>query len=169
MQLVFVSFLIVFCVCACVWFSVVSLLDFYIYIIRFFFQIFNILAVIFANVAENPYYASNRFIKFNSIAIAGACFSFITLVIVLVVAELRDSLKWIRNELLIQCVLIIVYVYGCVTMVWETLDCYHTLNNGCPRQLTATVRNNVHSYICLIYAFFFWPVSIQNDIPYMYI
>lgn len=101
--------------------------------------IFNILAVIFANVAENPYYASNRFIKFNSIAIAGACFSFITLVIVLVVAELRDSLKWIRNELLIQCVLIIVYVYGCVTMVWETLDCYHTLNNGCPRQLTATI------------------------------
>lgn len=106
-------------------------------------QIFNILAIFFAHVAENPYYAVKSIIKFDSIAIAGACFSFITLALVLVSAELRDSLKWLRNELLIQCALIIVYVYGCVSIVWETLDCYHTLDNGCPRQLTATVRTNI--------------------------
>lgn len=100
------------------------------------------MAIIFANLAENPYYAVNSVIKFNSIAIAGAFFSFITLAIALVCIELRDSLKWLRNELLIECALIIVYVYGCVTMVRETLDCHRTLGNGCPRQLTATVRTN---------------------------
>lgn len=106
------------------------------------FQIFNILAIIFAHRAENPYYDTKSVIKFNSIAIAGACFSAVTLALALVLVDLRDSLKWLRNELLIQCALIIVYVYGCVTMVQETLDCNGKLGNGCPRQLTATVCTN---------------------------
>ncbi|XP_055312109.1 uncharacterized protein LOC129574311 [Sitodiplosis mosellana] len=108
-------------------------------ILRIVALIFNILAIIFASVAENPYYDVKNVIKFNSIAIAGASFSFITLALVVCCAELRDSLKWLRNELLIQCALIIVFVYGCVTMVREILECYHTLDNGCPRQLTATI------------------------------
>lgn len=112
----------------------------------YYFQIFNILAIIFAHTAENPYFDVKNVIKFTSIAWAAAIFSFITLAVVVVSVELRDSLKWLRNELLIQCALIIVYVYGDVTMVSEILECYHTLDIGCPRQLTATVRTNNHIY-----------------------
>lgn len=121
----------------------------------FFLQIFNIFAIIFAQSAENPYYAVKSVIKFDSIVIAGACFSAITLAVVLIIDALRDSLKWLRNELLIQCVLIIVYIYGCVTMVPETLNCYRTLDNGCPRQLTATVRIYFYFIFGLCY-WFFW-------------
>lgn len=99
------------------------------------------MAVIFAHTAENPYYTVKSYIKFDSIAIAGSCFSAIALALVLLFVELRESLKWLRNELLILCALIIVYIYGCVTMVPETLRCYRELDNGCPRQLTATVCN----------------------------
>ncbi|XP_031639928.1 uncharacterized protein LOC116351908 [Contarinia nasturtii] len=98
--------------------------------------IFNILAILFVRGAENPYYDVKNVIKFNAIAIAGACFSIIALISVVAFIDLRNSLKWLRNELLIQCALIIVYVYGCVTMVLATIECYR---NDCPRQLIATI------------------------------
>lgn len=67
-------------------------------------------------------------------------------------SKLRDSLRWNRNELLIQCVLIIVYIYGCVYMMEVTRSCYHDIKEGCPRALRATVC----LYLCTIGAYYLW-------------
>lgn len=107
-------------------------------------QIFNILAFTFAQSAENPYYAVKSSIKFESIAIAAFCFTTISLLLSICSLNLQNSTKWLRIELLIQCALIIIYIYGIVSMARETLDCHNVITDGCPRQLTATV--SMHMY-----------------------
>lgn len=97
------------------------------------------MAITCVRSAENPYYAVKSVIKFDSIAIAAFCFTAITLLLSICNVNIQNSLKWLRNELLILCALIIVYIYGIVSMVHETVDCHNVIESGCPRQLTATV------------------------------
>lgn len=101
-------------------------------------QLFNILAIIFVQSSEYPYYAVKGIIVYDALPVAGIVFSLISLLLLIFNQRLQTSTIWQRNEWFILCCLIIIYIYTLVHMIGATVQCYDEAHR-CPWQLYATV------------------------------
>lgn len=107
-------------------------------------QLFNILAIIFVQSAEYPYYAVKGYIPFDALPTAAIVFTTISLVLLICIPRLQTSIIWLRNEWFILCCLIVVYCYALVYFIGATVQCHDEAppSYGCPRQRNALVSLN---------------------------
>lgn len=90
-------------------------------------------------------------IKFIAVSIAAFCFTTIYLLITIIWSHIQKSVRSHQIELFIEICLIAVYIYAIIPMINETKECHQTIQDGCPRQLTATVSLKTFYLFIVVY------------------